>query len=474
MKVVYVSPEAMPFAKTGGLADVAGALPCALAGLGVEISVFLPLYTEIRKRGFHPGPTGVRPSLRVGDRVVNGAVARTELPDCKVSWYFVDCLELYARDELYGDYHDNSERFIFFCRAVLDSLPKLGIRPDVIHVNDWQTALIPVYARAIHPTPAKTVITVHNISYQGIFPERHFPFTGLDWSLFNWKKLEFYGKVNFLKGGIVFADAVTTVSERYAEEIQTPEFGCGLEGVLRERRASVAGILNGADYASWSPPTDLQLPANYSAEDMSGKRACREELRKEFGLPATDGPLLGTVGRLVPQKGFDILSEAWPEIAREGAQLVVLGTGLPELEEAASGLAASDPEHVGVRVGFDERLAHLITAGSDIFLMPSRFEPCGLNQMYALRYGTVPVVRRTGGLADTITDYGPSAPEKGKANGFVFDDAEPQALLGAVKRAIALWRDRPAWAKLVARAMSQDWGWERSASKYLDLYESLL
>ena len=474
MRVVYVSPEVMPFAKTGGLADVAGALPRALGRMGVDVSVFMPLYDEVRRRGFHPAPAGVRVSIPLGDRAVKGELAGVELPDCGVSWYFIDCPRYYARNELYDDYADNSERFVFFCRGVLDSLDGLGLAPDVVHVNDWQTGLIPVYARTIHPVSAKTVITVHNVSYQGIFPRREFPLTGLEWSLFNWKELEYYGKVNFLKGGVVFADAVTTVSERYAEEIQTPLYGCGLEGVLRERRGSLLGILNGADYSSWDPEIDPHLPANYSARDTSGKRACKEELRREFGLPETDAPLLGTVGRLVPQKGFDILAKAWPEIARHDAQLVVLGTGLGKLEEELKRLAASDPERVGVRIGFDERLAHLITAGTDIFLMPSRFEPCGLNQMYALRYGTIPVVRRTGGLADTIADCTPEALEEGGANGFVFEEEKPEALSGAVERACALYRDRGAWARLMAVAMSQDWGWEKSAKKYLELYEGLL
>ena len=464
----------MPFAKTGGLADVAGALPRALGRMGVELSVFMPLYDEVRRRGFHPEPTGVRLEIELGGKAVKGEVAKAELPDCRVSWYFLDCPRYYARAELYDGHADNSERFIFFCRAVLESLKGLGLRPDVIHVNDWQTGLIPVYARTIHPVSAKTVITVHNVSYQGIFPRREFPLTGLDWSLFNWKELEYYDKVNLLKGGIVFADAVTTVSERYAEEIQTSLYGCGLDGVLRERRDSLLGILNGADYSAWDPEIDPHLPANYSAHDASGKRACKEELRKEFGLPGTDAPLLGAVGRLVPQKGFDILAKAWREIAHEGAQLVVLGTGLPELEKEAKRLAASDPERVGVRIGFDERLAHLITAGTDIFLMPSRFEPCGLNQMYALRYGTIPAVRRTGGLADTITDCTPRALEEGRANGFVFEEEKPEALSGAVKRALSLYRDRESWARLVAIAMSQDWGWDKSAKKYLELYEGLL
>jgi starch synthase len=392
----------------------------------------------------------------------------------------VDHPGYFDRPGLYGeggrDYEDNLERFAFFCRAALGWCRQSGWIPDVIHCNDWQTALVPVYLKTVESKDpdlrqVATLLTVHNLAYQGVFPAEKFPATGLPREMFSPAALEFWGKVNLLKGGLMFADLLSTVSPTYAHEIQTPEFGSGLEGVLRERADDLYGILNGADYTVWDPWVDDLIPARYSAADLSGKAVCKAQLQREFGLAMTpDKPLLGVVSRLADQKGLDLIAACLDRIVAAGAQFVLLGTGDPKYEDLFRRAAKSHPSSVGVRIGFDERLAHWIEAGADIFLMPSRYEPSGLNQLYSLRYGTVPVVRRTGGLADSITDATPDAIERGEATGFVFEEYTADAFWAAVERALAAYRDPEVWSKLVQAGMAADFSWDRAAAGYIDLY----
>lgn len=473
MRVLFLSSEVAPFAKTGGLADVSAALPAALARAGLEVRICMPRYGSIP----HIPPS---PPKREGESAVatRSEIVETRLGDVPV--WMVDHPGYFDRPGLYGeggqDYEDNLERFAFFCRAALGWCRKSGWKPDVIHCNDWQTALVPVYLKTGQSgadlDQTGTLLTIHNLAYQGVFPAEQFSATGLPRDLFNPAALEFWGKVNLLKGGLVFADLLSTVSPTYAREIQTPEFGSGLEGVLRQRAGDLYGILNGADYTVWDPWVDDLIPARYSAADLSGKAVCKAELQREFGLtPAPDAPLLGVVSRLADQKGLDLIAACLDRIIASGAQFVLLGTGDPKYEELFRRAAAAHPGSVGVRIGFDERLAHWIEAGADVFLMPSRYEPSGLNQLYSLRYGTVPVVRRTGGLADSITDATPDAIERGEATGFVFEEYSVAAFWAAVERALAAYRDPEIWSKLIHAGMAADFSWDRAAAGYVELYE---
>jgi starch synthase len=481
VKVVLVSSEVVPFAKTGGLADVAGALPRALARLGRDVCVFMPLYRHVVDGKFDIQPTDVNLSFPVYHRLQKGAIWKGAFPGTGVPVYFIEHDAYFYRRELYGEgeaYPDNAERFSFFSRAVLEAVVALGLEPDIFHLNDWQSALIAVYLRTIFSGGpvlgnAATLLTIHNLAYQGIFPKWQFNFTGLDWEHFNWRHLEYYGKVNFLKGGIVFADLINTVSRKYAQEIQSEEFGAGLEATLAFRTEDLHGILNGVDYASWDPATDNLIPANYSPSNMSGKAACKAELQKVHNLPQKPNvPLIGIVSRLADQKGFDILGDAIENIMKLNLQLVVLGTGQQKYHELFQKIVAKYPDKTGLNLRYDNKLAHMIEAGSDMFLMPSRYEPCGLNQMYSLRYGTIPVVRATGGLADTITDCNDKTLKAGTANGFSFSEYTADELARTVKRAVETCASKPkVWQKLVATAMSQDFSWDRSAAEYVRLYE---
>jgi starch synthase len=486
LRILVMASEVAPFAKTGGLADVAGALPRALAALGHDVRVMMPKY-----RGAEAHATDSRvvvPTIRVplGDRAAEGALIEAHGPS-GVPVYLLEHEHYYNRDSLYGtadgDYWDNCERFVFFCRAALDGLSQLdgarsGVRwqPQLIHANDWQAGLVPVYLRTLyrdHPFlgTLASVFTIHNLAYQGVFWHYDMPMTGLGWDLFTPAGIEFYGKLNFLKGALIFSDLLTTVSRTYAREIRTSAFGNGLEGVLEERSGDLHGVVNGIDYEVWNPQKDPAIAHPYSADDPEPKAICREMLRRELGLDDAAGPLLGVVTRLAEQKGMDLVLEAVPGLLAEGAQLVVLGSGEARLEEAFRAAAAAHPGQVAVRTGYDDDLARRIYAGTDVFLMPSRYEPCGLGQLIALRYGGVPVVRRTGGLADTVTEFDPA---RRTGTGFLLDPFTPDALLAAVRRAASTYRQPTVWKALVKNAMSQDFSWDASAREYATLYRKAL
>ncbi len=478
LRVCFCTPEAVPFAKTGGLADVAGALPRALAERGCDVRVVLPAYRAIDRGKFEFRPAGSA-EVPVGRERAPVQFLESRFPGSAVPVYLV-AHDLFDRPGLYGegggtDYADNLERFTVFGRGVQALMRHLAWRPQVVHCQDWQTALLPVWLRTEPQDPvfaeAATLFTVHNLAYQGLFPAERLPVTGLGPDLFTPRGLEFYGRINLLKGGLVFADLLSTVSEQYAREIQTAEFGCGLEGVLRERAPDLVGILNGVDYAAWDPSVDRLIPARYTPDDVSGKQACKADLQRTQGLavdPAT--PLVGMITRLADQKGLDLVAATLDVILGLGAQFVLLGAGDPQYHTLFQGLHDRYPDRVAVTLGFDDGLAHRIEAGADIFLMPSRYEPSGLNQLYSLRYGTVPVVRRTGGLADTIVDATPEAAARGDANGFVFNGYSPDPFLDAVKRALWAFRDPRAWRRLQQVGMGQDFSWTRSARRYVDAY----
>jgi starch synthase len=480
MNVMIVSPEAVPFAKTGGLADVAGALPKYLSKLGVNVSLVMPLYQNVAQSGEKLLKLPPAVKVPIGDKVFEGSIWQSFLPGTKVPVYFIDQKEFYNRPELYGvkgkDYTDNCQRFIFFCRATLELIKTLGLKVEILHANDWQTGLIPVYIKTLYANdPAvggiTTLFTVHNLAYQGLFWHWDMPLTGLPWELFNWTELEFYGKLSFLKGGLTFADALSTVSKQYAKEIQTEEYGCGLEGVLTQRRDSLFGVVNGVDYNVWNPEVDELIPAKYSASDLSAKARCKAHLQAEQKLPVRpDVPLIGCISRLVDQKGFDILVEVMDEMLGFDLEFVLLGTGEPKYHKIFPDLAKKYPSRLAVNITFDNLLAHLIEAGSDMFLMPSAFEPCGLNQIYSLKYGSVPIVRETGGLKDTIVNVTDETLENGTATGFSFRVYKSAALLETVKRALGFYTRKSGWNRLVQSCMSQDWSWERAAREYIDVY----
>ncbi|MCL2103123.1 MAG: glycogen synthase, partial [Syntrophorhabdaceae bacterium] len=424
MKVLLVSSEAVPYAKTGGLADVAGALPKVLRGIGVKADLFLPFYRDIERSKFAFRKTSDEILVRIGDREVPGMVE--EIREAEGGSVFLLRNDGYFdREFLYGtrdgDYGDNCERFTFFCRGVMEWILRSGRRYDIIHCHDWHAALVPVYMKTLYAelfAGVASVFTVHNLGYQGRFPDYDLPMMGFGWEMFTDKALEFYGMVNFMKGGLVFGDIISTVSKTYSWEIQKGEFGYGLDGVLRERRKELFGILNGADYEEWNPATDKWIASNYSIKEFSGKTACRKDLLAEFGLPENNDFLIGVTGRFTSQKGFDLIHWIGDWLAEQPLRMVIIGSGERHFEESIVELGRRYPERVAVRVMYSPALAHKIQAGSDAFLIPSRYEPCGLNQIYSLKYGTVPIVRNTGGLADTVRDADIS-PKDG--NGFVFN-----------------------------------------------------
>jgi len=420
-------------------------------------------------------------SVPIGDAQVAGRVWQSTLPGSNVTAYFLQNDRYFDRDGYYTrasdhtDYQDNSERFIFLSRGALQWCRRAGMRPDIIHCHDWHTGLVPIYVRYIcradFPETA-TVFSIHNLAYQGLFWHWDMNLAGLPWDLFTWQMLEYYGNLSFLKAGLVGADVLTTVSQTYSREIQTEEFGCGMHGVLQERADDLYGIINGIDETEWNPSTDRLIPATYSLDDMSGKVHCKAALQSSFGLPQEAGvPVVGMVCRLVEQKGLDLLEGALAELLREDLQLVVLGTGEPRYRDFLGQMHERHAERLGVMFKFSNELAHLVEAGSDMFLMPSKFEPCGLNQLYSMKYGTVPVVRATGGLADTVTDYSEAGLEDGTATGFTFEHYNAEALLTALRRALRLYREPEKWRRLAANGMEQDWSWGRSAREYLRVYE---
>jgi len=474
LRILLISSEVEPFAKTGGLADVAGALPQALATLGHDVRVLMPKYRGVERHGtLRTAVPRVR--VPVGDRTTEGALLEGRLGHA-VPVYFLAHDHYYDRPALYGtgqgDYLDNCERFIFFCRGALEALRALGWTPHVIHANDWQSGLVPVYLETLYKDdPALgevgTLFTIHNLAYQGVFWHFDMPLTGLGWDLFTPAGLEFYGKLNFLKGGLVFADVLNTVSKAYAQEIQTAEFGCGLEGVLQYRRADLHGVVNGIDVAAWDPATDRDLTKPYSAEDLAGKAACKQALAQELGIEADGAPIIGIVSRLAAQKGLDLVLEALPELVDAGFELALLGAGEPGLETAFGEAARASRGRIAIRTGFDNALARRIYAGADMFLMPSRYEPCGLGQMIGMRYGTIPIVRRTGGLADTVVE---ARPARRTGTGFGFAEPTARALLEAATRALAAYREPALWRQLQRNAMAQDFSWPASAREYVALY----
>lgn len=482
LKILLTASEVVPFAKTGGLADVTGALPRALEQLGHEVIVAMPRYYGIDcSRLEHiPGPLGV--SMGPMGELWAG-VYRSTMPNSSVPVYFIDHEAFYGRSGLYADesgrgYSDNDNRFVFLSKAALQLCKKIGFRPDIIHAHDWHTAAQPVLRNTCFMSDdtfagSATVLTIHNLQHQGLFYEGVIDVMEVDWKHFNPFELEAVKGVNLLKGGIAHADAITTVSRKYAQEIQTPEFGFGLQDHIKAHSSRLTGILNGVDYDEWSPATDTFIAAQYDVEDMSGKAACRQELQKQFGLPQSeDQPVMGFVGRLAEQKGIALIAEALPGLLNLDARFVFLGTGEKWAESFFSDMAARHPDRLACHVGYSNELAHRIEAGSDLFLMPSLFEPCGLNQIYSLRYGTLPLVRATGGLDDTIDNYDPSA---GTGTGFKFRDPHAGALYHTVKWAMDTWRNHPdTFRAMQKRAMLKRFDWKRSAKEYLTVFKKAL
>lgn len=473
MRILTVASEATPYAKTGGLADVIGSLPFALAARGQEVAVVLPLY----RSSYGAAATAERVYDRMSIYVRPGVTYEVDirrLTDRGVSIYFVESPALFHRDQLYGergqDYPDNHIRYLVFCRAVLGIIRSL-FRPDIVHCHDWQAALVgPLlrYKFRLDPTFAalRILLTIHNLGYQGVFASQALDEMGLSRGLFYSGQMEYWGRINLLKGGIVFADAISTVSRAYASEIQTPEYGFGLEGLLQTRADVLTGIVNGVDYEEWSPETDTWIAKRYSAGNLAGKHACKADLLQSFGLPDSDlqRPVIGIVSRFVGQKGFDLVEEIGPALMQQDVTLVAIGSGEPRYEQALLSLAQRFPGRVAVRIAYDNARAHKIEAGADIFLMPSRYEPCGLNQIYSLRYGTVPVVRATGGLDDTIDGE----------TGFKFEEYSGPALLTAIKAALAAYREPDRWRKMMMTGMNRDFSWGASATEYISLYRQML
>ena len=466
-----VSSEVAPLAKTGGLADVVGSLPHYLRSNGDETAVVIPRYGSIDLKGTRR----VYDSMPVFLGPARYDIAIYQAP-AEFPLYMVDCPPLFdvARKGFYGedgvDYPDNHIRFAVFARAALGVARHL-FRPDILHCHDWQAGLVPAYLKTTFATDptflgVKTLFTIHNLGYHGLFPKSAMAEVALDPAVYRPDGMEFFGRIAYIKGGIAYADALNTVSPTYAREIQTPEYGFGLDGALRARAGVLSGILNGVDYREWSPDVDPLIPACYSADDLRGKRECKERLLAEIGFPpeAMTRPLIGIVSRFTRQKGTDLVAEVADQILAEDTYLVALGSGEPEYEEFFRTIAEAHPERVAVRVGFDNALAHRIEAGSDMFLMPSRYEPCGLNQIYSLRYGTVPVVRATGGLDDTIEE----------GTGFKFGEYAGTALAEAVRAAVQAFGDRKEWEAMMQRGMRKDFSWKASAAAYSALYSKLL
>jgi len=475
MKILFVASEGLPFSKTGGLADVIEALPRALAALGNELTVLLPRYRNTRAVPV-PMPTLTIP---MGDtlrfpRIEEGGARHG------VHYYFVDDPEYFDREQLYGvagrDYPDNAERFAEFCGAAIEFCKHVWM-PDVIHCHDWQAGLVPVllrtrYAKDEALKELRVVFTIHNMGYHGAFPREVMKKIGLPESLFAIDAMEFYGQINFLKGALIFSDYLTTVSPKYAEEIKTAEYGHGLDGVVRNRADRLTGILNGVDYAAWSPERDKVIAARYSPKDLSGKLACKKNLLEVFGLPpeTVNKPVIGIVSRFAGQKGFDLIEQIAPDLLSEDLAIAALGAGDVRYEKLLRELAKAYPAKFSVKVAYDNILAHKVEAGADIFLMPSRYEPCGLNQIYSLKYGTVPVVRATGGLDDTIEAYDPAT---GRGTGFKFQAYDGPSLLAAIQQALLIFRNEPkVWRRMQLSGMAKDFSWQVSAAEYANVYEA--
>jgi starch synthase len=478
VKVLFVSPEVVPFAKTGGLADVAGSLPKALKQLGCDVRLVMPLYRMVRQGQFplKKKLEGIR--VPVGGRAIEVDIYESTLME-NIPIYFIERDEFFDRGNLYGtpkgDYFDNDQRFVLFCKTALALAPQISFQPDLIHGHDWQTGLIPAllhFLRARDPFWARTasLFTIHNIAYQGLFDPDIIPLAGLPWEAYTPSGLEYWGSVNLLKSGIVYSQIINTVSRKYSQEIQTEEYGYGLEGILSYRRDDLFGIVNGVDYEDWSPKSDSLIAAPYEEQDLSGKKACKIDLLKQFNLAEERQafPLLGVISRLADQKGFDLLAAVMDRLIAQEVTLVVLGTGEEKYHQLFTELAAKYPQKIGLRLAYDNTLAHKIEAGSDIFLMPSRYEPCGLNQIYSLKYGTIPIVRATGGLDDTIRDFNE---QDRSGTGFKFQEYQAEAFWQSIAEALQTYKKPDLWQDLMRNAMSQDFSWENSAHEYLRLYQ---
>ncbi len=485
LSILMVSAEAHPLAKVGGLADVMGALPRALAKRGHDVRIALPFYKTINEKGLSVGRIKGADAIDIalGDSTVAARAFSTRLPGSRIEVYLIANEDLFGRDGIYGDptsgipYDDNAERFVFFSRAVLRLLKLRGWEPDIIHCHDHQTGFIPAWLR--HPATGirfserlRTIFTIHNLAYQGSYPKEIGYKAGFGEDMLKpMGGIEFHGEVNMMKAGINFADTITAVSPTYSKEIQTPEFGYGLEGVLRSRSEQLVGILNGADYSIWNPASDKLIPCRYDRREPGGKQTCRSQLVERLGLSIGNGtPLVGMISRLVAQKGFDIFAEAFDRLMALDMGFAILGLGDKTYHDMLTKAAAKYPKRVSLNLAFDEELAHQIEAGCDMFLMPSKYEPCGLNQMYSMKYATIPIVRKTGGLADTVLDFDGSD----QSTGFVFEEYSSRALLGAMERARKAFGEREMWTGLMDRAMSQDFSWDRSAATYEEVYLSTL
>lgn len=487
LKVLIVSPEVVPFAKTGGLADVTGALPKALASLGHQVKVILPKYKMVDDEKFNLKEIPVNaPEIPLGVKKTTINLKTSILQSSEVEYLFAVNDHYFERAQLYKDtktgfdYKDNDERFILFARGTLEILKSIEWKPHIIHCNDWQSALIPAYLKTVYADDhffrnTGTVFSIHNIAYQGNFPKDTFRKIGVKDELFYpTSPFEFWGNCNFLKIGISHADVINTVSEQYMMEVQTSkEFGFGMEGLLRTRSKDLYGVLNGIDYQEWNPEIDKLIPFNYTPDDLSGKKKNKARLLKLNNLPITkkDIPLIGMISRLADQKGFDLLAQIKEKLMKLNLKFVILGTGEKKYHDLLKNLERRYPKKLKAHLAFDNKLAHLIEAGADMFLMPSRYEPCGLNQLYSLKYGTVPIVRETGGLADTIQDYDPETED---GTGFVFKDYDPEELLTAIKRALKVYQDKKKWKKLMFSGMQKNFSWEASAKKYVQLYKKAL
>lgn len=481
MKIAFASSEVVPFAKTGGLADVSGALPRELEKLGCDIKIFMPKYSSVDEHKFNleyqswasPMP------IRVAGVVYDVHIHKGYLPNSKVEIYFIDCPYFFHRHNLYTNDLDEDQRFVCFSKSVIETLQRLRWSPDIVHCNDWQTGLIPLYIKDNYSwdkmfANTATVFTVHNIGYQGKFsPQTLFNAEISEDLFYHGGRIEQDGLVNFLKTGLSFADVINTVSETYAKELMTPEYSAGMHHLLKYREKDFYGIINGVDYDVWNPETDKLIPYNYSKEDFSGKEKNKEELLKKFNMPyQKEIPLIGIVSRLAIQKGFDLIQSALGELMQFNAQWIILGSGEQKYENMFQALHEQMHHKVGAYIGYNNNLAHLIEAGADIFLMPSHYEPCGLNQIYSLKYGTVPVVRKTGGLADTVQDwneYNTYGMDIG--NGFSFVDYRPEALVNAIQRALVDYHNKPIWRKIQLNGMNKDYSWKHSALQYEELYK---
>ncbi|MCK4994711.1 MAG: glycogen synthase GlgA [Candidatus Omnitrophica bacterium] len=465
MKILFCSSEVVPFAKTGGLADVAGTLPPALKIAGVEVKIVMPRYKCVDVKKFK--------LKKLDNETYSTTLGKNVEVLLLEKKSFFDRAGLYQQKGL--DYPDNLERFAYYCRAALKLIKKINFKPDVIHCNDWQTGLIPIYLKTILKNDPfykniKTIFTIHNLGYQGLFPKEELAKTGLSKELFSVNGLEFYGKINLLKGGLLFADSISTVSSTYAHEIQSAEFGCGLEGILQKRKKDITGILNGINYDEWDPKKNKALVKSYGPDSIEGKYENKEALQKLEKLKVDRKiPLLGIITRLADQKGLDILAEVIEEVVKMPVQFILLGTGDPKYHKLFENLS-SKYKNTSIHLKFDATLAYKIYAGSDIFLMPSYYEPCGLGQLISLNFGTIPLARKTGGLADTVEDFDPFTK---KGNGFMFSDYQAGSLLEAIKRSLCVYNDDKTWQKLVIRAMKCDFSWKKSAKDYVNLYKSI-